>query len=167
MDGAVWLVVLNQGKWNRQQLISERRVDEATKVQVSASLPQGFAERSSEGPGECGFNWWISGIKPDGQRKYPGAPPGANCGAGHNHNRCCIIPEWNLVIVRLGLDGNARDQVCSDFLANVGAALKDESVAIKINRMSAPVNSSWRAIFRKSTFDKLREFTVISDRSFP
>ncbi|MBP9901136.1 MAG: serine hydrolase [Verrucomicrobiota bacterium] len=118
------LLFLNRGNWNGKQLLSERWVDEASKVQVPASLPHGFAQRSEEGPGEYGFNWWINGIKPDGQRKYPGAPEGTYCGAGHNNNYCFIIPEWNMVIVRLGLDGNAKDKVWSDFLAKVGEALQ-------------------------------------------
>lgn len=118
------LLFLNRGNWNGKQLLSERWVDAATRVQVPASVPHGFAERSSEGPGEYGFNWWVNGIKPDGKRKFPGAPPNTYCGAGHNNNRCFVIPEWNMVIVRLGLDGSAKDQVWSDFLAKVGEALK-------------------------------------------
>jgi hypothetical protein len=35
-----------------------------------------------------------------------------------------VIPEWNMVIVRLGLDGNAKDKVWNDFLAKVGEALQ-------------------------------------------
>ena len=119
------LLFLNRGKWNGKRLISERWVDEATRVQVPATLPPGHAKSEKEGPGEYGYNWWVNGVKPDGQRKYPGAPPGTYCGAGFNNNRCFVIPEWNMVIVRLGLDGNARDKVWSDFLAKVGEALKD------------------------------------------
>lgn len=121
------LLFLNRGQWNGKQLLSERWVDEATRVQVSANVPHGFAPRDDEGPGEYGFNWWVNGIKPDGKRKFPGAPPGTYCGAGHNNNYCFVIPEWNMVIVRLGLDGNARDQVWSDFLGKVGAALKPQN----------------------------------------
>jgi CubicO group peptidase (beta-lactamase class C family) len=116
--------LLNRGNWNAKQLISKRWVDEATRMQTPASLPHGFAERAKSGPGEYGFNWWVNGLKPDGQRKFPGAPPGTYCGAGHNNNYCFVIPEWNIVIVRLGLDGSAKDQVWSDFLAKVGEALK-------------------------------------------
>ena len=121
------LLFLNRGKWNGKQLLSERWMDEATRVQVSASVPHGFAPRDDEGPGEYGFNWWVNGVKPDGKRKFPGAPPGTYCGAGHNNNYCFVIPEWNMVIVRLGLDGNARDRVWSDFLAKVGEALMNKN----------------------------------------
>ena len=117
------LLFLNRGHWNGKQLVSERWVDEATRVQVSGTVPHGFAERSSEGPGEYGFNWWVNGVKPNGQRKFPGAPSHTFCGAGHNNNRCFIIPEWNMVIVRLGLDGSAGDRVWDAFLAKVGESL--------------------------------------------
>lgn len=117
------LLFLNRGKWNGKQLISEHWVEEATQMQVPATVPHGFAERANSGPGEYGFNWWINGIKPDGKRKFPGAPPRTYCGAGHNNNYCFVIPEWNMVIVRLGLDGSAKDKVWSDFLAKVGEAI--------------------------------------------
>jgi CubicO group peptidase (beta-lactamase class C family) len=118
------LLFLNRGGWNGKQLISERWVDEATRVQVPASVPHGFAERTASDPGEYGFNWWVNGIKPDGKRKFPGAPPNTYCGAGHN-NYCFVIPEWKMVIVRLGLDGSAKDKVWNDFLTKVGDALAE------------------------------------------
>ncbi len=118
------LLFLNRGQWNGQRLISEKWVDEATRVQVPATLPMGYEAKKSEGPGEYGYNWWINGVKSDGQLKYPGATKRTYCGAGHNNNRCFVIPEWNMVIVRLGLDGSAKDKVWSDFLAKVGEALK-------------------------------------------
>lgn len=117
------LLYLNRGNWNGKQLLSERWIEAATQVQVTASVPHGFAERDDEGPGEYGFNWWVNGFKPDGKRKFPDAPPKTYCGAGHNNNYCFIIPEWNMVIVRLGLDGSAGDRVWNNFLAKVGEAL--------------------------------------------
>jgi hypothetical protein len=35
-----------------------------------------------------------------------------------------VIPEWDMIIVRLGLDGNAKDQVWNNFLGKVGEAVK-------------------------------------------
>lgn len=118
------LLFLNRGKWNGKQLISEHWVDEATRVQVPASVPPGHDKSEKEGPGEYGYNWWINGIKPDGERKYPKAPVRTYCGAGYNNNRCFIIPEWNMVVVRLGLDGNSKDKVWSDFIGKVGEAIQ-------------------------------------------
>jgi hypothetical protein len=69
-----------------------------------------------------GLNWWVNGTKPDSQRKFPGAPENLFFASGHNNNRCFVIPEWNMVIVRLGLDGRAKDEVWNGFLKQVGAA---------------------------------------------
>ena len=64
--------------------------------------------------------------KQDGNRKFPGAPSGTYCGAGHNNNMCFVVPEWNMVIVRLGLDENKlqiTDAVYSTFIEKVGQAI--------------------------------------------
>ena len=120
------LLFLNRGNWNGKQLISAEWVDQATRVQVAATVPHGFKDRSNEGPGEYGFNWWVNGVKPDGKRKFPAAPPRTFCAAGHNNNYCFVIPEWNMVIVRLGLDGSAGDKVWNAFLGKTGEALIEQ-----------------------------------------
>lgn len=117
------LLFLNRGNWNGKQLISEHWVSEVSRVQAPATLPLGHPESKTVGPGTYGFNWWVNGIKPDGSRKLPGAPPDVFYGAGHNNNMCFVIPDWNMVIVRLGLDGHARDEVWGDFLAKIGDSL--------------------------------------------
>lgn len=35
-----------------------------------------------------------------------GALPRTYYACGLNHNVCFVIPEWNMVIVRMGVDGN-------------------------------------------------------------
>ena len=117
------LLFLNHGRWGDRQLLSARWIEEATRVQVPATLPHGFPPRAKEGPGEYGYNWWINGVKPDGARKWPAAPPRTFAALGHNNNACFVIPEWDMVIARLGLDGNAGDKVWNDFLAAIGAAV--------------------------------------------
>ena len=45
--------------------------------------------------------------------------------AGHNNNRCFVIPEWQMVVVRLGLDEGERkitDAHWGEFLRLIGAA---------------------------------------------
>lgn len=118
------LLFLNRGRWGGRQLLSERWVDEATRVQVSADVPPAYPARTTSGPGEYGYNWWVNGVKPDGVRKWPGAPPRTYAALGHNNNACFVIPEWDMVIVRLGLDGSAGDAVWNAFLAKVGEAVK-------------------------------------------
>lgn len=118
------LLFLNKGRWNGRQLISARWVEEATRVQVPAEMPWAHPESGIDRRGSYGFNWSANGLGPDGTRTYSGAPQGMFWAAGHNNNRCFIIPEWNMVIVRLGLDGNPADHVWNDFLASVGEAVK-------------------------------------------
>jgi CubicO group peptidase (beta-lactamase class C family) len=118
---------LNKGNWNGRQLISPAWIDAATRVQVPATLPWAQPESEIDGRGVYGFNWWVNGLKRDGQRKLPGAPAGLFWASGHNNNKCFVIPEWNIVIVRLGLDGRADDDVWNSFLTQVGIAITDAS----------------------------------------
>jgi CubicO group peptidase (beta-lactamase class C family) len=118
------LLFLNHGRWNGRQLISTQWVHQATRVHVPADLPWAQPESEIDGRGCYGFNWWVNGVTTNGTRKLPGAPPGTFWAAGHNNNRCFVIPEWDMVIVRLGLDGRAAEIVWSDFLAKVGDAIQ-------------------------------------------
>jgi CubicO group peptidase (beta-lactamase class C family) len=115
---------LNRGQWKDKQLISAEWVDAATKTQVPASVPlEPFS--GADGRGTYGFNWWVNGIKPTGKRKWPGAPNGTYAASGYNNNDMFIIPEWNMVIVRLGLDQSKvpiTDATYSTFLQKVGLA---------------------------------------------
>lgn len=118
---------LNRGKWRAKQLISPAWVDAATEVHVPAPLP--LAQLSgADGRGVYGYNWWVNGIKADGRRKWPGAPPGTYAASGYNNNDMFVIPEWNMVIVRLGLDQQQfgiTDEIYSTFLQKVGQAITD------------------------------------------
>ncbi len=91
---------LNKGNWDGEQLISEKWVEEATINQVPDGLPTANTDRNNViGSGKYGYNWWVL-------RKDQGAPVDAYYASGFNHNVCLIIPEWNMVIVRMGDDGN-------------------------------------------------------------
>jgi len=117
---------LNRGNWNGKQLVSESWVDTATKPHVSASLP--LARLSgADGRGVYGYNWWANGVRPNGKRKWPGAPHGTYSASGYNNNDMFIIPEWNMVIVRLGLDQSEfaiTDTIYSTFLQKAGEAIQ-------------------------------------------
>ena len=126
---------LNRGSYKGKQLISKDWVDVATKSHVPASLP--LHELSgADGRGVYGFNWWTNGIKPalsgaegaNGTRKWPGTPVGTYAASGYNNNDMFIIPEWNMVIVRLGLDQRdfrITDEIYGNFLREVGQAIND------------------------------------------
>ncbi|MGH7754241.1 MAG: serine hydrolase domain-containing protein, partial [Gemmatimonadales bacterium] len=119
---------LNQGGWNGRQLISRDWVRQATSVQVEGSTPWAQPESKIDGRGSYGFNWWRNGEGADGRRKWPAAPAGTFAAMGHNNNVCFVVPEWQLVIVRLGLDEadhKVTDQEWSGFLRQVGLALRD------------------------------------------
>jgi CubicO group peptidase (beta-lactamase class C family) len=99
---------LNRGNWDGEQLLSSSWVDMATKAQVDQFLPN-YDSSSLNGPGSYGFNWWVNGKNSGGIRKWPSAPPKTYAAKGYNSNVCFVIPEWNMVIVRLGVDGNMAD----------------------------------------------------------
>ncbi len=118
------LLFLNRGAWNGKQLVNSKWVDDATKNQVSSSINLAIPQSKLDGRGTYGFNWWTN----DGKRKWPGAPASTYAASGYNNNKLFVIPDWNMVIVRLGQDeykGGFRigDDVYSNFLRNVGNAL--------------------------------------------
>lgn len=118
---------LNRGKWKGKQLISGAWVEQATRVQVPASLPLEHLS-GADGRGVYGYNWWVNSIKHDGKRKWPGAPPGTYSASGYNNNDMFVIPEWNMVIVRLGLDQtefNITDMIYGTFIQKLGQAITD------------------------------------------
>jgi CubicO group peptidase (beta-lactamase class C family) len=120
------LLFLNHGNWNGRQLVSAKWIAEATRVRVPASMPWAQPESEIDGRGVYGFNWWRNDLKPNGARKFPGAPDGMFWASGYNNNKCFVIPEWSMVIVRLGLDGQAKDEVWDKFLSKVGEALLEQ-----------------------------------------
>jgi len=105
-----WLF-LNKGNWNGEQVISPAWIEEATRVQVPENIPVANTDRSSMiGPGCYGYNWWINGKLANGELKLPGAPGDCYFATGLKNNKCIVIPGWNMVVVRLGLDGNPDDE---------------------------------------------------------
>jgi CubicO group peptidase (beta-lactamase class C family) len=116
---------LNRGNWNGQQLLSEAWVRDATSVQVSAAVRRGSPLSPFSGSGQYGFNWWVNAAGPDGDLTWPGAPADTFAASGHNNNRLFVIPGWEMVIVRLGLDEADRRWQNADqgeFLRLVGEA---------------------------------------------
>jgi len=119
---------LNRGKWKDKQLISESWIEKATKAHVPGSLPLEPLS-GADGRGVYGYNWWVNDIKPNGKRNWPGAPLGTYAASGYNNNDMFIIPEWNMVIVRLGLDQSEfaiTNNIYSTFLEKVGQAIIKE-----------------------------------------
>ena len=58
--------------------------------------------------------------------------------SGHN-NKCFVIPKWDMVIVRLGLDDKAKDDVWNGFLAKIGEASDSFNSASVLARQAKSV----------------------------
>jgi len=99
------LLYLHRGNWNGRQLLSRSFISEATKNQVPVSLPN---PQGADTAGRYGFYWWTNGIKRDGQRPWPAAPPNTFHAHGHSANFCFVIPEWQMVVVRTGTNPIGR-----------------------------------------------------------
>jgi CubicO group peptidase (beta-lactamase class C family) len=128
-------LMLNRGRWGERQLIGADWVAAATAVQVPADLPLGgpitdrYGERFPfDGRGVYGFAWWVNGVGPDGRHRWPNVPEGTFAATGYHNNRLFVIPEWNMVVVRLGLDGKDRriDRwEFAKFLSRIGRAIEN------------------------------------------
>jgi CubicO group peptidase (beta-lactamase class C family) len=120
-----WLF-MNEGNWDGKQLLSREWVRQASSVQVPVSIPVADTDRKSViGPGSYGFNWWINGRKANGNMKLPGAPEDCYYAQGLKNNKCIVIPQWKMVIVRMGLDGHPEkmDEVYGTFLHLMSKAI--------------------------------------------
>ncbi|MHB8897561.1 MAG: serine hydrolase [Thermoguttaceae bacterium] len=121
------LLYLHRGNWNGRQLVPAKWVDEATRVQVPPSIPDALPKSSRKGSGIYGYHWWPNGTTPDGKKHWPDAPPGTYGRSGYNNNDLLVVPEWNMVIVRLGLD-EQEDPITTEeystFLRMVGEAIR-------------------------------------------
>ena len=95
----------NGGVWDGRQLISRRYIAYATTQRVPPEVPpydpNGWYTVL---PGSYGLNWWVNGITPQGRRMWPTIPVNTFAAQGNLNSICFILPEWNLVVVRLGGD---------------------------------------------------------------
>jgi CubicO group peptidase (beta-lactamase class C family) len=110
------LLYLNHGNWDGEQLIDSNWVAASITNQVSPTLALGDTDRAdTDGRGIYGYNWWV--IPPTDDH------PAAAYTSGLNHNVCMIVPEWDMVVVRMGVDGNpeaGKHVVYDEFLQLLG-----------------------------------------------
>ena len=114
---------LNRGRWKGRQILSREWVDQATTVQVPRETPLGGpidhgipgAGFPLVGSGMYGFGWWVNGIGPDGKRLLEGAPERTFGAFGFNNNDLFVIPEWEMVICRLGQDHYGGFKITEEF----------------------------------------------------
>lgn len=154
------LLYLARGNWNGRQLINADWVDQATRVQVPASIPNALPTSSRKGSGVYGYHWWPNGITPEGRRRWPDAPLSTYSRSGYNNNDLFVIPAWNMVTVRLGLD-QREDQITTDeyntFLRMVGEAILDPVVDGQ-KRVWFPVTVRFRGPAASETDDQPNPF---------
>jgi CubicO group peptidase (beta-lactamase class C family) len=103
---------LKQGRWKNEQVVPQQWIKEATRTQADTTLALKESPRQHIDARGCyGYNWWVNGFKPDGTRLMPDTPVDAYFASGFNNNMLFIIPSWNLVLVRTGVDGNPPDKI--------------------------------------------------------
>ena len=83
-------LLLNGGRWDGVQLLSEEWIEQATQVQVPVSVPTHplSASASTAGPGEYGLGWWVKADR--------------FAAVGYGDNYLIVNPSLNLVIAGLG-----------------------------------------------------------------
>jgi CubicO group peptidase (beta-lactamase class C family) len=95
------LLYLNRGDWDGKRLIDPNWVNQATSTQVPVSMKTKYFDLT----GRYGFMWWTNGHRMngdgDGCLPWPSAPPMTYAAHGAGRNFCFVIPEWNMVIVRM------------------------------------------------------------------
>jgi CubicO group peptidase (beta-lactamase class C family) len=116
------LLFLNDGVWKGQRILPEGWVKEATVSQVSKDLALADTDRkATDGRGIYGYNWWVINAA-DGI-----SPVDAYYTSGLNHNICLVIPAWDMVIVRMGIDGNpeyGKHRLYSELLQRLAGGVR-------------------------------------------
>jgi CubicO group peptidase (beta-lactamase class C family) len=119
---------LNRGLWDGRRLLSASFIDQATSNQVPASLPHASG---ADPAGHYGFYWWTNGRQRNGAQPWPDAPAGAYAARGGSGNFCFVVPDWNLVLVRLGTNTLTRsagtDELWSGFFRQVREAMVQQA----------------------------------------
>ncbi|MBI5385717.1 MAG: serine hydrolase [Verrucomicrobia bacterium] len=114
---------LNRGHWNGRQLLSVFFVDQATTSQVPASRPHATG---ADPGGHYGFYWWLNTPQRNGRCAWPAAPPRTYAARGASANSCFVVPEWNMVMVRLATapeNSKAADETWNTFFSRLAPAV--------------------------------------------
>jgi hypothetical protein len=68
-------------------------------------------------PGAYGFGWWVNTPTHTGQPNWPAAPQSVFATLANRNNVCFIIPPWNMIVVRHGMDLRVNTDLCDSYLA--------------------------------------------------
>lgn len=120
------LLYLRQGNWDGVQILDPAFVARATSNQVPAELKTPHFDLT----GRYGFFWWTNGIRADGTRPWPSAPPRTFAAHGAGRNFIFVVPEWRMVLVRLSPEppsnaaaGTTSEAVWDQFFARLIPAI--------------------------------------------
>lgn len=81
-------LMLNGGKLNGYRLVSESFVERS------------LTPNNTENGGDYGYQWWLN--KGKAETRWPDLPPSTYAAMGNREQRVLVIPEDELIIVRLG-----------------------------------------------------------------
>src|SRR6185436_4901474 len=95
------LLILNKGKWDGKQLVSEKWLREAV-------------TRDGHAP-DYGYLWWLNTKK----QQWPSAPTSSFAAIGNGSNIIWIDPEHDIVIVWHWYSGGAIDGLIQRVMAAV------------------------------------------------
>lgn len=105
------LLMLNKGKWNTTQVVSQNYFSEATTT--SQSINQSY-----------GYLWWLNGKTsyhlPQSQFQFPGSiipngPTDMYMALGKNDQKIYVVPSKKMVVIRMGDAADAETMALSDF----------------------------------------------------
>lgn len=131
------LLILNQGNWNGNQIMTDSEYFSAM-INTSQQLNKSY-----------GYLWWLNGkesfILPQSQLVFqgyltPNAPAGMILAAGYNGQLLNIVPEQNLVWLRMG---NSPDE------DEISAILNDQ-IWEKLNRVTEPATGNLNMVIKDS-----------------
>lgn len=112
---------INNGNWDGEQVLSASYVARATTNQVAAtvSCPASYCWA-----GRYGFYWYVNDLDLDEQRPYPNAPASTFRAHGGQSNEMIVVPEWDMVIVRL----NSQTEAMPDNAWNNFFGILDDGI---------------------------------------
>ena len=90
------LLYLNQGEWNGQRILSREWIQytgQPTPTEPAATY---------------GAHWWLNADPESGTRRFPSLDPNLLIASGFEGQSITIVPDHDLVVVRLGLDRGKR-----------------------------------------------------------
>jgi hypothetical protein len=109
-------VVLNDGQWAGRRVVSA--ADLAAAMHTSPIESNAAVDPTP--------TWFTNGRRADGSRSWPDAPPGTRVLFDAHHGVCIVVPEWDMVIARVGTDGpplGGHTQVLNSLLRRLGMAV--------------------------------------------